>query len=123
MCLQAHVQGIKSNLYFYLYHGTLLQKQSGYQVKSVPFSKNAAHGSKSRAALFQNGFRSTPKRRPLRLPTVIMVGMFRKEAVVDGISNKEAVVDDSPVYNEENFEGEVREQSGSEVTVMEIDDL
>ena len=52
-----------------------------------------------------------------------MVGMFRKEAVVDGISNKEAVVDDSPVDNEENFEGEVREQSGSEVTVMEIDDL
>ena len=52
-----------------------------------------------------------------------MVRMSKKEASFDGLSMKESIVDYIPVNNEENFEGGVREQSGSEVTVMEIDYL
>ena len=44
--------------------------------------------------------------------------MSRKEAMFDGMSTKEDIVDDLPVENEDNIEEEV-----SEVTVMEIDDL
>ena len=49
--------------------------------------------------------------------------MYRKKAIVYSLSAKEATVDDIPVYNEEKIEGGVGEQSGSEVTVMEIYDL
>ena len=52
-----------------------------------------------------------------------MVRMSRKGARFDGLSTKGSIVDAVPVDNEDNFKGEVREQSGSEVTVMEIDDL
>ena len=43
--------------------------------------------------------------------------------MVYGMSKKEATVDDIPVDNEEKFEGELGQQSGSEVPVMEIYDL
>ena len=49
-----------------------------------------------------------------------MVRMSRKEAIFYGISTKKATVDDIPVDNEEKIKGEVGQQSGSEVTVMEI---
>ena len=52
-----------------------------------------------------------------------MVRTSRKESIFDGLSNREAVDDNIPVDNEDNFKGEGREQSGSEVTVMEIDNL
>ena len=52
-----------------------------------------------------------------------MVRMSTKEAIVEDMSTKGAIVDNSPVDNEENFEGGEGEQSGSEVTVMEIEDL
>ena len=44
--------------------------------------------------------------------------MSRKEAIFDGLSTKEDIVDDFPVEDEDNIEEEV-----SEVTVMEIDNL
>ena len=52
-----------------------------------------------------------------------MVRISRKEAIVYGLSFNEATVDDIPVDNEEKIEWGVGEQSGSEVTVMEIYDL
>ena len=52
-----------------------------------------------------------------------MVRMYRKEAIFDSLYTKEAIVDAIRVDDEENLEGEVREKSGSEATVMEIDDL
>ena len=52
-----------------------------------------------------------------------MVRMSRKEAIFDGIPKKESIVDAIPVDNKDNLEGGVREQSGYEVTVTEIDDL
>ena len=44
--------------------------------------------------------------------------MSRKEAIFDCLSTKEDIVDDFPVYDEDNIEDEV-----SEVTVMEIDNF
>ena len=44
--------------------------------------------------------------------------MSRKEAIFDGLSTKEDIVDDFPVDDEDNIEEEV-----SEVTVMDIYDL
>ena len=38
-----------------------------------------------------------------------MVRMSRKDDIFDGMSTKEAVVDDIPVDDEDNLEGEVRE--------------
>ena len=52
-----------------------------------------------------------------------MLRMSRKEAIFSGMSTKEDIVDYIPVENEDNLEGEVREKSGYEVTVMEIDNL
>ena len=45
------------------------------------------------------------------------------EAIVDGISTKDATVDYILVVNEEKLKGEGGEQSGYEVTVMEIEYL
>ena len=47
-----------------------------------------------------------------------MVSMSRKEAIFDGISTKEYIVDTFPVDNKDIIDGEVYE-----ATVMEIDDL
>ena len=47
-----------------------------------------------------------------------MVSMSRKEAIFDGLSTKNYIVDDLPVDYEDNIEEVV-----SEVTVVEIDDL
>ena len=44
--------------------------------------------------------------------------MSRKEAIFDGLSTKDDIVDDLPVYDEDNIEEEE-----SKVTVMEIDDF
>ena len=44
--------------------------------------------------------------------------MSRKEAMLDGMSTKEDMVDDLHVDDEDNIEEEM-----SEATVMEIDDL
>ena len=44
--------------------------------------------------------------------------MSRKEAIFDGLSTKEYIVDVLPVYDEDNIEEEV-----SEGTVMDIDVL
>ena len=52
-----------------------------------------------------------------------MVRMYRKKAIFEVLYTKEAIVDAIPVDNEDNFEVEVREQSWSEWTVMEIDNL
>ena len=52
-----------------------------------------------------------------------MVRMYTKEAIFDGISTKESIVDAISVDIKENFEEEAREQSGSELTVVEIDNL
>ena len=49
---------------------------------------------------------------------IIMVSMSRKEAIFDGVSTKEDVVDAFPVDYKDIIEGEV-----TEVTVTEIDDL
>ena len=52
-----------------------------------------------------------------------MVRMSRKEAIFDGLSMKESIVDATPVENEGKLKRGVIYQSGSEVTVMEIDGL
>ena len=50
--------------------------------------------------------------------------MSTKEAIVEDMSTKGTIVDDRPVGNEDNFKGGGGGyQSGSEVTVMEIEDL
>ena len=54
---------------------------------------------------------------------VLMVRMFRKENIFGVLPTKDGIVDALPVDDEDNLEGEVREKSGSEATVMEIDDL
>ena len=41
-------------------------------------------------------------------PRVLMVRISRKEAIFNGMSTKEAIVDAIPVDNEDNFKGEVR---------------
>ena len=46
--------------------------------------------------------------------------MSTKEAVVEDMSTKGDIVDDSPVDNEDNFEGEGREKSASEFILIEI---
>ena len=60
----------------------------------------------------------TQKIETFPIPRVLYVRISRKEAIFDGMSTKEDIVDDLPVDNEDNIEEEV-----SEVTVMEIDDL
>ena len=90
---------------------------------------------KSRAP-FQNVFKTLPvksacsetaarthKMETFPIPRVLMVRMSRKESIFDSMSIKEAIVDAIPVDNEDNFEGGVREKSGSEWTVMEIDNF
>ena len=52
-----------------------------------------------------------------------MVRMSRKEAIFDSLSTKEAIIEAVPVDNEDNLEGGVREKSGSEANVMEIDNF
>ena len=91
-------------------------KTSRYQVKSTFFETFLKH-SKSRSPV--------PKRLPEHTKTetfpisrVIMVSMSRKEAIFDGISTKEYIVDTFPVDNKDIIDGEVYE-----ATVMEIDDL
>ena len=54
-----------------------------------------------------------PKRRTFPIPRVLMVRIYRKEAIFDSLSTKESIIDANPFENEYNFEGEVREQSGS----------
>ena len=49
--------------------------------------------------------------------------MSTKEAIVNDFPMKDAIFENIPVNNEEDFLGEGAEKSGSEVTVMEIDDL
>ena len=60
----------------------------------------------------------TRKTETFTIPSIIMVRMSRKEAIFDGLSTKEDIVDTFPVDDEDNIEEEV-----SEVTVMEIDDF
>ena len=66
---------------------------------------------------------ATPKTETFPIPRVLIVRISRNEAIVDGLSKNEAIVDDNRVDNEENLKGEVGEQSGSEMTVMEIDNF
>ena len=51
----------------------------------------------------------TPKRETFLIPRIVMVRMSRKDDIFDGMSTKKAVVDDIPVDDEYNLEGEVRE--------------
>ena len=60
----------------------------------------------------------THKTETFPIPRVIMVRMSRKEAIFDGLSTKEDIVDAFHVDDKNIMEGEV-----SEETVMEIDDL
>ena len=60
----------------------------------------------------------THKTETFPIPRVLFFGISRKEAIFDGLSTKEDIIDDFPVDNEDNIEEEV-----SEVIVMEIDDL
>ena len=60
----------------------------------------------------------THKTETFPIPRVLIVGMSRDEAIFEGLSTKEAIVDTIPVYYGENLEGKVIEQSGSEATVM-----
>ena len=57
------------------------------------------------------------------IPRVLMFGMSRKESIFDGLSTKEAIVYAIYVENENNLYRAVREQSGSEATMMEIYDF
>ena len=66
---------------------------------------------------FLNGC-ATPKTTNFTIPRVIVVRMSTKEAIVDYMSKKHAIIYDSPVENEYNFEGVGVGGSGSEVTVM-----
>ena len=90
---------------------------------------------KSRAP-FRNVFKTLPvksacsetaarthKMETFPIPRVLMVRMSRKESIFDSMSTKEAIVDAIPVKDEDNLEGEMREQLGSETTVMEIANL
>ena len=52
-----------------------------------------------------------------------MFGISRKESIFDGLSTKEAIVYAIYVENENNLYKAVREQSGSEATMMEIYDF
>ena len=66
---------------------------------------------------------ATPKTETFPIPRVLIVRISSNEAIVDGLSENEAIVDDNRVDNEENLKGEVGEQPGSEMTVMEINYL
>ena len=40
------------------------------------------------------------------IPRIVVFRMYMKEAMVDDISTNESIVDDIPVDNKDNFEGE-----------------
>ena len=71
---------------------------------------------------FQNGC-TTPKTATFPLKTVLVVRVSMKEAIVYVMSIKYTIFENSCVDNEDNFEMEGGEQAGSEVIVMEIEDL
>ena len=52
-----------------------------------------------------------------------MVRMSMKEDIFDGLPTKEAKFDAIPFNKEDTLEGKAREQSGSEATVMKIDNF
>ena len=85
----------------------------------------------SQERLFRDVFETLQVKRPrsetaarkqktetFQIPRVIYVSMSSKEAIFDGLSTKEDIVDYFPVDNEDNIEEGV-----SEVTVLEIGDL
>ena len=47
----------------------------------------------------------THKTENFPIPRVLMVRMSSKEAIFDGLSTKEYIVDDFPVDDEDNLEG------------------
>ena len=48
---------------------------------------------------------TTPKRETFPIPRIVMVRMSRKEAIVYGLSTKEATLDYIPVDDEEKSRG------------------
>ena len=63
--------------------------------------------SKSRAPILKR-LPEHPKTENFPIPIFLMVTMPKKEAIFDGLSTKEAIVDYIPIDHEDNFEGEVR---------------
>ena len=57
----------------------------------------------------------THKTETFTIPRVLMVRMSRKEAIFYGLSTEEDIVDAIPVGDEDNIEGEVSEETVTEI--------
>ena len=88
-------------------------KTSRYQAKSA-FFETFSKCCKSRAPV-PKWLAEPTKTETFTIPRVLMVRMSRKEAIFYGLSTEEDIVDAIPVGDEDNIEGEVSEETVTEI--------